>query len=1008
MEKAMSSLALFFSKQKRLLFSELIVSSLISLKTGFLSSLIIYHLFKDSPSIKNLIGGRISFSVTGAKSQDYAAALTFMIITILIFILTIKFLLWLSRRLPKSQYIDFTNAAILANLPFIYYVGSLHLYGRQLEFNYLISSFAAELFLLFCLSLILHQDSKYFGLSNSSKSTLLDQNTIFFKPALSIFFFMVVAGLVTPSAFFTFIMIKKNNLFGLQEINEVIKVGGAVAALLSFVFVTWCFNATDKYTITRRLQLMSIGLQFLIILSSVRLTQVLMIENGLVKIHLEFSSIGILILGLVVLASIFHLLYMAVITLRPLDNPNKFSDFKLLTPFVPCLIVFYLTTSHHFPGGNLLDDYHFGEKVLPYWALKNWGLIPYIDLSPVRGWIMLADGFIAEEILGGTLNSYLFSTPFLILSILMVLFVVAKPLIGSWYAFLLICMAKTIGVGLIDSWITALLIVLIFTYLKATSFSFLVIWGFLAIFGILMVPGNMGLLILATVPLCLISAYRCLNTQPKIFIMRSLAAIICFILLFLTPVGEAVWGAIRYGMEQSSINTDAHSIAFSNSKVNILNEIKRFGWIPLTVIITIWTWLSFGRLTTSLDKNRLFAVSVPIILLGFFFIIRGGGRIDTMGWSRPGYVTMWYIGLLIPLIIFTMKKKQLPAVAIILIVASSSIINKHIRFDRVFSIHLPLISSNNIVKGADYDLPNLGSTIYPIKRLEKYAALKHHVDSALKPGEPILNLTSRNLLTYLIDRPPFAESSMYNLVSNGQQRRTIEKIKNNPPNLILASYENILHDGGKLGLRSPAVYREIVLNYIPYANANAIWMVPKIVDEMYSFNLYEERMKLLDEVFFQKNLGYLPKNFGASWKEIKTHTQGHMDVDLEDKALHHVELVNSYLLSSTGLNPHFTIKLKSQPQTIDYGLLIFDFHCKKSDNVSMQIFWSTNRSPQMSENKSFIFRAGNGRIVVPLDSHPRWLLGDRATNLRFDLNDVKACGNWGVSNAFLTQRIAPY
>lgn len=1003
----MSNLTFFFSKQKRLLFSELIVSSLISLKIGFLSSLIIYHLFKDSPSIKNLIGGSISFSVTGAKSQDYAAALTFMIITILIFILTIKFLLWLSRRLPKSQFIDFTNAAILANLPFIYYVGSLHLYGRKLQLHYLISSFIAELFLLFCLSLILRQDSKYFGLSNSSKSTLLNKNTILFKPALSVFFFMVVAGLVTPSAFFTFIMIKKNNLFGLQEIKEVIKVGGAVATLLSFVFATWCFTATDKYTITRRLQFTSIGFQSLIILSSVQLTQVLMIENGLVKIHLEFSSIGILILGLVVLASISHLLYMAVITLRPLDNPNRFSDFKLLTPFLPCLIVFYLTTNRHFPGDNLLDDYHFGEKVLPYWALKNWGLIPYIDLSPAKGWIMLAEGFIAEEILGGTTNGYLFSKPFLILSMLMVLFVVAKPLIGSWYAFLLICMAKIGSTG-IEIWTTALLIVLIFTYLKATSFLFLVIWGFLAIFGILMVPGYMGLLILATVPLCLISAYCCLNTQPKIFIMRSLAVIICFVLLFLTPVGEAVWGAFRYGMEQSSINTDAHSIAFSNSTENILNEIKRFGWIPLTVIITIWTLLSFGRFTTSLDKNRLFAVSVPIILLGFFLIIRSGGRIDVMGLSRPGSATEWYIGLLIPLIIFTMKKKQLPAVAIILIVACSSIMSKHISFDRVFSTHLPLISSNNVVKGADYGLPNLGRTIYPLERLEKYAALKHHVDSVLKPGEPIFNLTSRNLLTYLIDRPPFEESSTYNLVSNGQQRRTIDKIKKNPPNLILASYKNITHDGGPPGLRSPAVYREIVLNYIPYTNANAIWMVPKIIDEMYSFNLYEERMKLLDEVFFQKDLGYLPKNFGASWKEIKKHTQGHIDVDLEEKVLHHVELVNSYLLTSTGLDPNFTIKLKSQPQTIDYGLLIFDFHCKKSDNVSMQIYWSTNRSPQISENKSFIFRAGNGRIVIPLDSHPRWLLGDKATNLRFDLNDVKACGNWGISNAFLTQRIAPY
>ena len=59
------------------------------------------------------------------------------------------------------------------------------------------------------------------------------------------------------------------------------------------------------------------------------------------------------------------------------------------------LFAVFVKINFDLPGMSINDDYHTGEFVLPYWAWKQFGLLPYVDLFPARGWTNVIVGFIA-------------------------------------------------------------------------------------------------------------------------------------------------------------------------------------------------------------------------------------------------------------------------------------------------------------------------------------------------------------------------------------------------------------------------------------------------------------------------------------------------------------------------------------------------------------------------------------------------------------------------------------
>ena len=137
--------------------------------------------------------------------------------------------------------------------------------------------------------------------------------------------------------------------------------------------------------------------------------------------------------------------------------------------------------------------------------------------------------------------------------------------------------------------------------------------------------------------------------------------LLVFVLLFFamglaTPFGRMLLTAIRYGLEQSGVNSIAHGIAwrdsFATSDINPwLYEMMRASWL----LVALWAGvllLRIGIEKTYTGRSAAAAYAVPIFFLTVLFVIRAAGRID-VGITRLGFASIWGLSLLLPLLLFT-------------------------------------------------------------------------------------------------------------------------------------------------------------------------------------------------------------------------------------------------------------------------------------------------------------------------------------------------------------------
>ena len=111
-----------------------------------------------------------------------------------------------------------------------------------------------------------------------------------------------------------------------------------------------------------------------------------------------------------------------------------------------------------------------------------------------------------------------------------------------------------------------------------------------------------------------------------------------FVLLVvaISPFSKVLIGAVRYGLEQSSINTQANGIASILSPPTAANaggvffwEIVRSSWLLVTVGIGGAAYLVLRSRAPLTEKLQRIALALPIVILGGLYVYRAGGRINT-------------------------------------------------------------------------------------------------------------------------------------------------------------------------------------------------------------------------------------------------------------------------------------------------------------------------------------------------------------------------------------------
>ena len=842
-----------------LLVGRVLPAILFATKLGLIAGVSAYFAMAGVSSIDTFASGALTATGIADKGRDYAAALSFVVIALATFIGASEALRWTARLTTARTAASLRDALLLANIPAAFALGQIIL-SRKIEPDLVLLSSAAELVVLASFAIFLVRASRRAPTEHPGSP---------FPWVLAVLLFASVAGANAPAGWAAWFLARGDGAITRGELVGLSWWGGLIGIVLAALACAAIFATSDGEKLATRLQLLALFAQGALLAALVRIVGPLAFVDGRLQYLVVVSNAGTMVLVVLGLASAVHL---ATNVRSLLRGPAGRHIGLFVTPVAAALLALLIKLSPDLPLLNIADDYHTGEYALPYWALKTFGLVPYVDLSPARGWINLLNGFIAEEWLDGTYASYPYSHVLLTILVLGLLFTALRILIGTWPALFVTCLAPaTSGLSEINLFMTAVLVVLSAAAFRLRPTAWLALWVVLGTIAVLVAPGQGGLLVLATGILGAAIAFKAAKDEPRLLLWGGVLGIIAVALLAATPLREVVAGAVRYGLEQSSVNSEENGIAWivgvqaSPVTSGILWELARSSWLCVTTGIGIAIYIVARGEAPRASKVQHLVLGVPIVVLGLLFIFRAGGRIDAGEFSRLGDASQWFACVLLPVYVLFQPRKQ-PAVQLLLLltVAGAAITFEPWvvgRFGQIKSM-----PADALVDGAALGVPALGRARIDMSRAENYAALKSFADSHAAPGEPILDLTNRNSVAYLLDRPPAIEVAAYNLSSPVQQERVVRALAAKPPPLVLADSFSIRHDGGVVGLRANPLFRFVVENYEPVEANGSIWMLRRRANGPAAAGSDTINWELLDRSFAQRDLGHLPRFWGEVWK----------------------------------------------------------------------------------------------------------------------------------------------
>ena len=719
----------------------------------------------------------------------------------------------------------------------------------------------------------------------------------------------------------------------------------------------------------------------------------------------------------------------------PVHLGSESSTFSAVSPVGLIGLLLYLKAVNVGAGAMLSDDYHWGEFLLPWWLLKNFGEIPFWDYEPARGLINYSVGLVANLFFGDTaaafsvasvLGNALWILPYLSISFLMI-----SKTIGLMPAFLA-CLLMPMGNNLseIDCMTTVAVCSLGTAFFVKQWSRWLLTWGITSVAMLLFAPGQGGLLILSTLPIAAFALFQAVRKERKRLILNAVGGILVFLLLCLvTPLGKMLVGAVRYGVEQSSINSVAHGIAWSLSVGSnpvlsyLLWEVIRTSWILVGMLSGLLLLRVFVDKTWA-ERHRYTVFGIPILLLTILFIPRAAGRIDPGGLSRLGLMSVWAICLLLPIVLITAYGQRRKALSLIVVAFLGGILVGIPVPDSIFGRPTRSIE----VKSLDYadsdrlGLPNLAHTLIDPAHRDRLRAIKAVLDVVIDPGETYLDLTNHSAdYFYLGYQPPIAAGAVYNMPHRNQQLRALQRLNAAPPPIVLASADNILFDGGPVSLRAYLLYRYVVERYTPVKVEKFIYLVRSdrlqrlIAQQPQSarntaatLNLDEdEKLKLLDQVFRVTDLQKIPRAWGESFKSLKSVLRAVKDINATTTVeLHSVKKTGQSIYQIVGKDPFIVFNVeKLNLNGRDAGVLAFDFSSdSRRAPVILEVYWGSRSTGAPSENTVVRFSAEQGKVIVPLDAVPRWLLAEGIKTIRVDVADPAPCSTFSISNITLFQR----
>ena len=691
------------------------------------------------------------------------------------------------------------------------------------------------------------------------------------------------------------------------------------------------------------------------------------------------------------------------------------------------------------------DDWHFGEVLLPFWAYVDHGLIPYIDLMPVRGFVSGANAMAAELLFAGNADDVFRAAGVVAFALMAIVFVptyAAAGMVPAAFVAGLLSQEAKFPIGQPDYLYLAAFYAVLAALVRQRYVTALMVTSGVVIALALLSPGHALIFAAAAMAPGIFLIVRLQKTPQALAVGVMSAATVMALGLFLLQQSGLLGGMYKYVADNASINTIGHGVAWygrlhmETITLGLIRlEMLRAAVLPITgaVLVIAVSAVHYLRSSArSVNAARHDAAPYPgtqvnvrtspndwglTLVIAAFIILTVGltlpralGRIDPAIASRLGQLTLLVVAGLLPALVLravTQRQAVVPlGLCVIVAVAINAFMGTPVRSDVLLNGQYRVSPAGPVIDGSNSGLHRVGQTVMDPQHLRHVSRLKLAVDELLA-GDPVerpvslrskptyYDMTNRNAhYAYLGRPPPTLWSSPYYLADERAQARTAQELLSRNVPLLLLSADNIEHDGGRASLRAYWLYRTILEHYIPFRSGSFIFAVKRdyAAEPPFTDKLPESEaasQALFDEVFAATDLRSAPASWGASAVRLQ--------VRMTAESLDITDAINPATTTSAVSDINKDIKASS-PGTHRFDLLVLSLTCNRP--VNAVVAWQTGPAGStLARSTQFI--AQTGTSIVPLGSFPSWILGPAATSLSLN---VPGCE---VKHAELRRRRPP-
>jgi hypothetical protein len=778
---------------------------------------------------------------------------------------------------------------------------------------------------------------------------------------------------------------------------------------------------------------------------------------------------------------------------------------SLFSPWAVFTLILLFKSGQSIPPMIPTDDQRFGEGLLGWWSLREFGMIPHIDYLPRHG--IFGDyftGFVSWLFLDGTAGTLMeanrLAMAIVSLAAFFSLLGITRHLLLSFVAVLFFStnhyQQSTLNFLILTPFISAMLA----HPPDKDANRWLKLWPLLVIAMIWIAPALGIAMAAASLPAL---SHHAAKARPE-KVEKYKWVILGFLVLAtaLSPLPAMMTGAIRQAWEEWRV----FQVAFGTEWTTGYSELSEKGGgllerILLDFFRMSWVWvLLFSVLVLILfigrreHRSYLLNLVLPVILLILFLSPYAMGRIEHPVHSAAGTLSGFSLSILLPLLVSPWLNGRRALYPALVIVFLSSGIGNHSVGVNGLAGALERKTSETRADAASLGLFNIGRASMQKDHSERLNRVNKVIRRFLAYREPYLDLTGNQAHYMYFDRPPaMSTPSPVHLVTTDRQSRELARLTKNPPKLILLEADNPFGAEGKIALRSHLLYRFVLSRYYAELHDGYVFGLPKslhrsqgnlvftlsgLTDSLWNHGVHKsgrglmardslttsflrpgdkivlpdgsrheiksvsasertlwlanpvKNKALLDEksiipvvldsirrteiskvlmtrVFTHEDLGQVPVTWGRSYTSLRKRMSPVASLDLSNARLHNMAPSNGWHMV-TGDNPWLEASLAGlQISGRKAGLLYLEFECKegREHDCLFSVIWWRKGEKEPEKGKSLSFKAQSGRLIVPLDSHPDWLMAENLGGIRIELPDSMHCKNLRLSNASLHQRL---